>query len=179
MKIANTVLRSNKLSLRVFESNNLHDVFIGLSNENVIKYYGISCHSLASAKEQLCWFADLQNQGKGIWWAVSSADGDLFYGAIGFNNLSLEHKKTEIGFWLLPEFWGKGIIFEAINLVSDYAFNSLNISRIEAFVELENLKSSQVLLKTGFSHEGTMKKCEIKNGKFISLSIYAKLKAGR
>ena len=30
--------------------------------------------------------------------------------------------------------------------------------------------------KLDFTHEGTMRECEIKNGKFISLDIYAKIK---
>ncbi|RZL38404.1 MAG: N-acetyltransferase, partial [Pedobacter sp.] len=130
--------------------------FSGLSNENVVKYYGVSYSSLEAAKEQLSWFENLQSKGEGIWWAIYSANDNTFCGAIGFNNLSFEHKKVEIGFWLLPEFWGKGIMSDAISLASYYAFNSLNLNRIEAFVESENTNSAKVLLRTGFSYEGTM-----------------------
>lgn len=118
----------------------------------------------------------MQEQGEGIWWAICSAKDNTFYGAIGFNNFNRQHLKVEIGFWLLPEFWGKGIVSDAIKLVSNYAFNSLKVNRIEAFVESENTNSSKVLLKTGFNYEGTMVKCEIKNSKFIDISIYALLK---
>lgn len=175
-KIIDVTLKSNKLCLRVFEENDLENVYAGLSNADVIKYYGISYNSLESAKAQLHWFSNLQEQGEGIWWAICSTSDNTFYGAIGFNNFNRQHLKVEIGFWLLPEFWGKGIILDAIKLVSHYAFNSLNVNRIEAFIESENKNSSKVLLKTGFNYEGTMMKCEIKNSEFISIAIYALLK---
>jgi len=175
-KIADVTLKNSKLCLRTFKESDLQHVYNGLSNTDVIKYYGVSYNSLESAKEQLRWFTKLQEQGEGIWWSICSAGDNAFYGAIGFNNFSKQHLKVEIGFWLLPEFWGKGIISDAIKLVSYYAFNSLKANRIEAFVESENINSSMVLLKTGFNYEGTMMKCEIKNSEFIDISIYAMLK---
>jgi ribosomal-protein-alanine N-acetyltransferase len=38
----------------------------------------------------------------------------IFYGAGGLNDLSIEHKKAEIGLCLLPDFWGKGIMAEVM-----------------------------------------------------------------
>jgi len=175
-KIIDVTLKSNKLCLSVFNEGDLQNIYEGLSNADVIKYYGVSYNTLESAKAQLHWFTNLQEQGEGIWWAVYSAKDNTFYGAIGLNNFSKQHLKVEIGFWLLPEFWGKGIVSEAIKLVSNYAFNSLNVNRIEAFVESENENSSKVLVKTGFNYEGTMVKCEIKKSKFIDIAIYALLK---
>ncbi|MFC3561047.1 GNAT family N-acetyltransferase [Pedobacter jamesrossensis] len=172
-KIVDIILKSERLTLRSFCEDDLQNIYKGLSNKDVIKYYGVSYSSLESSKQQLQWFADLQNQGEGIWWAICAPNG-VFYGAIGFNNLSVEHKKIELGFWLLPEFWGKGIIAEAIYLTSAYAFNILNINRIEAFVELENKNSAKALLNSSFNYEGTMMDCEIKNGEFISLMIFAR-----
>jgi [ribosomal protein S5]-alanine N-acetyltransferase len=58
--------------------------------------------------------------------------------------------------------------------VYEYVFNTLGIHRIEAFVETENAKSKRLMEKINFRHEGTMQDCEIKNGKYISLDIYAR-----
>lgn len=175
VRIADIALCADKLNLRHFCEKDLLNLFQGLSNADVIKYYGVSYTNLESSKQQLQWFEELQNQGKGIWWAIFNQYG-IFHGAIGFNNFNPEHQKIEIGFWLLPEFWGKGIISEAINLVVAYAFETLKVNRIEAFVELENQNSSKVLVRNSFSYEGTMMNCEIKNKEFISLMIYARFK---
>ena len=83
----------------------------------------------------------------------------------------------EIGFWLLPEYWGKGIMTEGLPLIYNYGFNHLGLHRIERSVETENTICKKAIAKLKFSYEGTMKDCEIKNGKFISLDIYAKFKS--
>lgn len=102
--------------------------------------------------------------------------GGTFYGATGFNNLSREHKKAEIGFWLLPEFWSRGYVSEAVTAIMKYAFSSMDLHRIEAYVEVGNENSVKVLKTLGFLHEGRMRECEIKNVNYISVDIYAKLK---
>jgi [ribosomal protein S5]-alanine N-acetyltransferase len=167
-------IKTDRLLLRQFTSTDIDNVFEGLSNPNVIKFYGVSYHSLEATRTQMKFFSDLEEHGTGIWWAVCSMDDKVFYGAAGLNSLSKQHKKAEIGFWLLPPFWGKGIMTEAIPLICNYGFDHLKLHRIEGIVETENINSKKILTKLEFQHEGTMKECEVKNEKFISLDIYAK-----
>lgn len=126
-------------------------------------------------KPNCFFFADLEKEGTGIWWAVCSLDNQSFYGAGGLNSLSRENKKAEIGFWLLTEHWGKGIMTEVIPIICEYGFSNLGLKRIEGFVETDNRNCKKAMKNLGFQPEGTMRDCEIKNGKFISLDIYARL----
>ncbi|KIO52844.1 GNAT family N-acetyltransferase [Flavobacterium hibernum] len=176
MKKEFPTIKTERLLLRQFADNDLENVFEGLSHPEVIKYYGVSFQTLEATKEQMLFFADLEKNDTGIWFAICSADNKTFYGAGGLSNLSKEHKKAEIGFWLIPNFWGHGIIKEAIPLICNYGFYNLGLHRIEGFVESENKNCKSVMAKLDFQYEGTMKDCEIKNGKFISLDIYAKVK---
>jgi ribosomal-protein-alanine N-acetyltransferase len=171
------ILRTERLLLRQFVDDDLENVFKGLSHPDIIKYYGVSFQTLEATREQMTFFADLEKNETGIWWAVCSADNKIFYGAGGLTSLSKEHKKAEIGFWLISDFWGNGIMKEAMPLLCDYGFDNLGLHRIEGFVESENKNCKKAMAKLDFQHEGTMKECEIKNGKFISLDIYAKLKS--
>ncbi|MCB0582845.1 MAG: GNAT family N-acetyltransferase [Phaeodactylibacter sp.] len=166
-------LKTSRLLLRQFRQEDIHDVFHGLSHPDVIKYYGVHFDTLEATQEQMNWFVSLETDRTGIWWAICRAEGGDFLGAAGFNNWSHEHRKAEIGFWLLPEYWGKGIMSEALPLVCDYGFGKMGLHRIEAFVESENQNSKTAMSKLGFRLEGTMVDCEIKNGRFISLDIYA------
>lgn len=168
-------ISTTRFKLRQFRDEDLDNIFKGLSHSDVIRYYGVSYTTLESAKAQLQFFKDLELTETGIWWAIVSPDDKLFYGATGLNNRVKEHKKAEIGFWLLKEYWGKGIIREVVPLICDYGFSNLNLHRIEAIVETENQNSKSVLEKLNFRLEGTMQECEIKNGRFISLDIYALL----
>jgi len=167
------IIKTERLLLRQFIENDIENVFKGLSHPDIIKFYGVSYSTLEDTKEQMKFFTDLEENETGIWWAVCSINNRTFYGAGGLNNLSKEHQKAEIGFWLLTDFWGQGIMTEAIPLICKYGFDKLALHRIEGLVETENLNSKKALYKLGFKHEGTMRDCEIKNGRFISLDIYA------
>jgi len=168
-------LRTERLLLRQFTDSDLEHVYQGLSHPDIIRYYGVNYRTLEDAKAQMRFFADLERDGTGIWWAVCSADDGTFYGAGGLNSLSRQHRKAEIGFWLLTDFWGKGIMTEAMPLICRYGFDHLGLHRIEGFVESENTACKRAMDKLDFAHEGTMHDCEVKNGRFISLDIYAKL----
>lgn len=167
-------LKTSRLWLKKFVETDLHYVFQGLSHPSVIRYYGVNFESLEETKSQMQWFDQLEREETGIWWAVYSSDGLNFLGGVGFNNLSKDHKKAEIGFWLLPEYWGMGLMQEATELAISYAFDILQIHRIEAIVECENKNSLSLLNKLNFRLEGTLQDYEIKNGAFITVKIYAK-----
>lgn len=168
-------MRKDSLVLRPFVPKDLDKVFEALSHPLVIKHYGVSYATRAATREQMDWFAAIERDNTGRWRAVCSPDG-VFYGAIGFNNWSAAHRKAEVGFWLLPGFWGRGIMTAALSEICDYGFTVMNLHRIEAEVETGNTASRSLLLKSGFKYEGTRVDCEIKNGAFISLELFAKIK---
>lgn len=171
-----TAIKTNRLLLRPIKPEDIQHIYKGLSHPDVIKFYGVSFTSLAATQEQMTWYKDLEQSGTGIWWAICSIDGEAFYGAGGFNNLNKKHQKAEIGFWLLPEFWGQGLMQEAFPLICDYGFETLGLNRIEGFVDNDNLSCKKAIEKLNFKHEGTMRDCEVKDGKFLSVDIYSKLK---
>lgn len=168
-------LTTARLNLRQITEDDLENIFSGLSHPDVIKHYGVNYSSLDDTWEQLEWYAELERTHTGIWWAITVADTGKFCGAIGYNNLSREHKKAELGFWLLPDYWGRGYVSEALEEVLSYAFTKQQLHRIEAFVETENISSQKALQKAHFQQEGILRDSEIKNGRFISVAIYARI----
>ena len=173
MKTDFPVLRTERLLLRQFVPSDQEMVFRGLSHPDIIKYYGVSYRTFEETKAQMDFFSGLEEQGTGIWWAVCSPDNREFYGAGGLNSLSREHRKAEVGFWLLTGYWNRGYMTEAMPVILNYGFEHLNLHRIEGIVESENSACKKAVEKLGFTYEGTMKECEVKNGRFISLDIYA------
>ncbi|MFT4666751.1 MAG: ribosomal-protein-alanine N-acetyltransferase [Polaribacter sp.] len=171
----NTQLKTDRIYLRKIVSEDLPAVFKGLSHPEVIKYYGISFKTLEETKEQMDWFANLEKTGTGTWWAICSNNDNRFLGAGGFNDLNKDSRKAEVGLWLLPEHWGNGYLREAMPLMVNYAFQELGLHRIEGFVESSNENCKRAMSKVNFTHEGTMRDCEMKDGKLISLDIFAQL----
>lgn len=87
-----------------------------------------------------------------------------------------DHRKVETGYWIFTEYWGRGIVPEALSKIFDYGFTEMNLHRISAEVEDNNKASIAGLKKAGFEYEGTLRECEIKDVRFINLQIYALLK---
>ena len=167
------ILRTDNYLLRQIVDTDLENIFHGLSNPEVIKYYGVSFSTIEETKDQLTFYRDLEINSTGIWWAICSLNNEEFYGAIGFNNRNLIHHNAEIGYWLLPQFWRKGIVKNVLPIVCNFAFNELQLHRIVAMIESENIASRKTVEQFGFNYEGTMKECELKDGRWIDLEIFA------
>lgn len=168
-----SAIKTSNLLLRPINAADIYPVWKGLSHPEVTRYYAVSFATLEETKVQMEWYATIEKNRTGQWWAICDPGDQHLYGAIGFNDIHPVHHRAEIGFWLLPEYWGKGYIPEAASRIIKYAFEELELHRIYAYVETKNDNSKKVLQKLGFELEGTMKECEIKNGEWIDLEIYA------
>ncbi|WP_371805880.1 GNAT family N-acetyltransferase [Candidatus Lokiarchaeum ossiferum] len=100
------------------------------------------------------------------------ADG-LPVGYIQLHDISWIHRRAEIGI-LIGEYayWGKGIGQEAVQLISRYAFEELNIRKVKAIVEHKNVRSRKIFEKIGFTLEATLKAEDYFNGEYIDTCIY-------
>ncbi|WP_306641731.1 GNAT family N-acetyltransferase [Sanyastnella coralliicola] len=162
-------IQSKRILLREITQKDLGNILLGLSNPEVTNFYGIHLDDEKAAKEQLEWFEKKEQR----WWAICSPDNSEFYGAGGLNDIDLEAMKAEIGLWLLPAYWGQGIMQEALPLITEFGFRSLHLQRIEGFVESENQKCKNAMSKLDFQLENTIEEYEVKDGKAISVDVYA------
>lgn len=169
------VLQKPGLILRQIKPSDQAAVFQGLSDPQVVRYYGVEYHSFTDTRIQMDWYRDTLRQGSGIWWAITRPAADGLIGACGLYNIQAQHRKAELGYWLLPAYWGQGLMRPALEAVTAYGFSALHLHRIEAYVETENAASARLLQKLDFQREGILRDSEIKQGRFISLEIYAKL----
>ena len=95
-------------------------------------------------------------------------------GSIGiFPQTDIHRKNAEVGYFLSEEFWGQGVMPEALRQIVDYGFKTFDITRIFARSYDHNLKSQRVLEKAGFTLEARFEKTLFKNGEFVDELIYA------
>lgn len=85
-------------------------------------------------------------------------------------------KDGEVGYYLLADYSGKGIMSEALRQICELAFQELDILRISGLVYEPNAASRRVLEKNGFVLEGIMKQAVIKDEKIYDLCVYGKIK---
>lgn len=129
-----------------------------------------------------------EQDGKDFISAMLSADeNETFAFAITVNNIVIGsigifrqgniHRQTaELGYYIAEEYWGKGIMTEAVKQICEYVFDKSDIIRIYAEPFAYNIASCRVLEKAGFQYEGTLRNNAVKNGKVIDMKMYSLLK---
>ena len=99
---------------------------------------------------------------------------DKVIGSIGvFRQQNIHRQTGEMGYYIAEEYWGKGIMTEAVKQICEYVFKHSDILRIYAEPFAHNMGSCRVLEKAGFQYEGTLRNNAVKNGKVIDMKMYS------
>ena len=103
--------------------------------------------------------------------------GGQAVGSIGiFVKDDVYEKSAELGYWLSEDYWRKGIMTKAVQIICQEAFGRFDIIRIFAEPFADNAGSRRVLEKVGFICEGTMRNGVYKNGEIHSYCMYSILR---
>ncbi len=156
------------MTFPILETERLHLVEIGqefrdnyfgiMSLDEVTKYYGMeSLKNVEQASKIIESFSNNFLNKRAIRWGIKDKDNQEFIGTLGFNNVSLLHKRAEIGYEIHPHYWRSGYTSEAIKEVLRYAFEELDLYRVGAVIFPENTASIRLIKKMGFVEEGLLR----------------------
>ncbi|MFD2563801.1 GNAT family N-acetyltransferase [Aquimarina rubra] len=81
-------------------------------------------------------------------------------------------RSAEIGYWIGEPYWGKGIATKAVELITRYGFEKLNLIRIYAGIFENNIASMKILEKNGYINEGISLKAVVKNSVLLNEHRY-------
>ena len=151
-----TILNTERLSLREFESSDAEFVIELLNEDSFLKFIGDKgVRNVEDANRYLNTgpIATYQQHGFGLFHVEHSGTGR----SIGMCGLLKrdDQEYPDIGYAFLEEFTANGYAFEAASAVLDHGHNSLDIETIVAFVDPGNAKSIGLLLKLGMAFVGT------------------------
>jgi RimJ/RimL family protein N-acetyltransferase len=117
-----------------------------------------------------------EKQGRPVNWAIREANGTLI-GGCGLDGSQLvKGHRGEIGYWLGPPYWGRGIMTAVVASLCQLAFEDFDLVKITAAVFAGNTASVRVLQKCGFEQEGFVRKHYLKDGRFIDAHLMARLR---
>ena len=147
-------LTTGRLTLRRLVVNDEQAIFILRSDKEVNKHLA---RELSKTVDDARAFINSVNENvdknESLYWAITLGERDMLVGTICIFGFSDENDTCEIGYELLTEFQGQGIMKEAVEKVIDYAFNTLKIKRIEAFLHRDNQRSVLLLEKCSFTKD--------------------------
>jgi ribosomal-protein-alanine N-acetyltransferase len=102
-------------------------------------------------------------------------DGEAV-GAIGYvPGIDVERYSAEIGYWLGEGYWGRGIVTEALLLVTEHVFATANLLRLFALPFADNAASTRVLEKAGYLREAILRSSSVKYGQPRDQALYARI----
>ncbi len=90
-------------------------------------------------------------------WGIAERETDAIVGTCTLAALSPEHRRAEVGFALRRAVWGRGYIAEALPALLGFAFDVLDLHRLEADVDPRNGPSIRALERVGFAREGYLR----------------------
>ena len=85
-----------------------------------------------------------------VFLGITFPDNPKLLGTICLWNFSEDRTVAELGYELLPDYHGKGIMSEAVIGILNYGFKELNLKKIEAFTNKNNFNSIKLLQKSKF-----------------------------
>ena len=89
---------------------------------------------------------------------------------------ALEHSRAELGYVLAQEYWGTGLMPEAVRRVIRFCFERIDLNRVEARCIAKNRASARVMEKAGMSYEGTLRRREYIKGAYKDMRMYSILR---
>lgn len=116
----------------------------------------------------------LYQQGKEASFVILS-DG-MLVGRIGLHHVNTQEKHAAIGYWLIENAEGQGIISKACKALISYGFQTLDLHRIEIKAAVENVRSLAIPERLHFTKEGILRQAGFVNNKFFDLVLYSMLR---
>ncbi len=170
-------IKTERLYLRKLNDKDLQQILLLRSDDKVMRYIDKKkAASLKEAQDFLNMINEALDNGNGITWAIEfKANPGVMIGYICYWRLVKEHYRAEVGYMLLPEFWNKGIMKEALNEVIIFGYNTMKLHSIEARINPLNKASATLLLSTGFVREAYFKEDFYFNGEFGDTEVYSRL----
>lgn len=166
-----------KCRIRKWELSDARDLAVSLSNLKVQDNLRDGLPYPYTEQDGKDFISDMLSADENETFAFAITVDDIAIGSIGIFRQGNIHRQTaELGYYIAEEYWGRGIMTEAVRQICEYVFNESDIIRIYAEPFAYNIASCRVLEKAGFQYEGTLRSNAVKNGKVIDMKMYSLLK---
>lgn len=170
-------LRTARLRLRPFTAADA-DALYGLhSNARVLRYWDSPpWQDRARAQRFIEVCRQMEQEGTGARLAIERAAEGAFIGWCALMQWNAEHRSATMGYVLHDTAWGQGFATEAAGALLQWAFDTLDLNRVQAQTDTRNAASSRVLEKLGFAREGRLREDCIVDGEVSDSWVYGLLR---
>ena len=171
-----SILQTDKLILGEITAAYSNDIYHLFNDQRITKYYPVMyLEKSADAHLVVNMLRNKYEEGSMVRWGITLRGTDKLIGIIGFNDIYPGHK-AKISYLLSPDYWGRGLMTEAVQAILKYGFEILGLNRIEALVIIGNEQSVKLLLRCGFGYEALLEDFLFTDGYHYDMKLYAIMK---
>lgn len=168
-----SLLESDDIYLRKISISDCNENYLNWMNDSEVNKYlesRFTTHSIDSLKD---FVNSMNNSENNVLFAIIDKSSDKHIGNIKLGNIHPVHKYADIGLIIGDKnCWGKGIGTKSIQLVTDYAFNKLNLRKVIAGVYEYNIGSIRAFEKCGFKRAYVKKDTYFFEGNYIDAIVF-------
>ncbi len=158
MTLETPTLRTARLRLRPFVESDAGDLYAVQSNAVVLRYWDSSPWTEPERADRfIVACREMAEEGKGARLVVERADDGAFLGWCTLGRWNPDFRSAALGYCFAEAAWGHGYATEASRALLTWAFETLDLNRVQAELDTRNGASARVLEKLGFQREGTLR----------------------
>ena len=175
--LGNPMLATERLTLRKFAIDDAIDVYQYAKNCEVARFVTWEPHrTIGDSISFINWTLGRYDCDEAGEWGIEYKETGRIIGALGFVQVETVNSCASIGYVLSRDFWGMGIMTEAVGRLIRFGFEEMGLNRIEAVHVPENEGSGRVMQKAGMNFEGLLKQKLFAKGRYWDVKQYAILK---
>jgi ribosomal-protein-alanine N-acetyltransferase len=156
-------LTTERLTLRQLLESDVQEIFL-LRSDTIINKF-LDRKPSETLEDALNFIRNIRNN-KLLYWAIAQTHNEKLIGTICLFDFSEELNKCEIGYELLTDYQGRGIMSEATKKIIEFAVHTLGLKIIDAFTHTDNQSSTKLLQRFNFE------KTEISDEKNPNLIVF-------
>jgi ribosomal-protein-alanine N-acetyltransferase len=168
------VLMGRRLLLREPTQADGESLFAFTTDPLITRYLAfVSPRSIDETRAFISRCEEFRRQDREYVFVIADRTSDAPCGVTALRHLDQLARTAQIGTWVGRQHWGHGVNAEAKALLLDYAFDGLELHRIEARIAIDNQRSRRAFERLGGRREGTLKESFHKDGAFHDQALYA------
>ena len=177
MSLPTPTLHTARLRLRPVTSEDADALFALHSSAYVLRYWDAPPWSeRVRAERFITACRQMAEEGTGTRLAVDRVSDGAFIGWCSLTRWNPDYRSASMGYCLDDAAWGHGYATEAAGALLQWAFDTLDLNRVQAETDTRNAASARVLEKLGFVREGTLREDCVVNGEVSDSWVYGLLR---
>ena len=170
-------IEGNRLCLRWLINDDVNSLFSIFSDPQVMQYWSsLPLENRDAAEKLLAHIHDSFHKRTLFQWGIAKRSDNRIIGTCTLYHIDKDNRRAEIGYALGSRYWGNGYMQEALTLLINFCFGSLNLHRLEADVDPKNISSIKTLERLGFLKEGYLRERWLVGGGVQDSLFYGLLK---